>query len=399
MDEAHLTRSPRFPRRPPEWSAWNEAARARPWTVGLEEEVLLLDPHGWSVANRAQDALEAAPRSLASRAAAETHACVLELLTEPSRTVGDAVTELAGLRQELDRTLRERLGLRAAVAGTHPCADRSEVVVSSAARYREVGDTMRVLVRREPTMALHVHVAVPDTAGAVRAIDGLGPWLPLVLALSANSPFWRAADSGFASIRVPLFSMFPRSGIPRRFGTYEAYVRVVDTLLRSGAIPEPGFLWWDARLRPGFGTVEVRIMDAQSRIADVAALAAVVQCLVRSCAQEVAPARAAEPEVVSENRFLASRDGMEAAFIDAGGRRRRARDELAGVLEDLHPVAAELGCVAELASVAALADDPGCERQRRLAARRGPEAILPRLGDEFAVPDRPATAGRGGRVR
>lgn len=288
MGEAHLTRSPRFPRRPPGWSAWNETARARPWTVGLEEVLLLLDPHGWSVANRAQDALEAAPRSLVSRAAAETHACVLELLTEPSRTVGDAVTELAGLRQELDRTLRERLGLRAAAAGTHPCADRSEV-------------------------------------------------------------------AGFASIRVPLCSMFPRSGIPRRFGTYEAYVHVIDRLLRSRAIPEPGFLWWDARLRPGFGTVEVRIMDARSRIADVAALAAVVQCLARRCAQEVAPARAAEPEVVSE----------------------------------------ELGCGAELASVAALAGDPGCERQRRLAARRGPEAILPRLGDELAVPGRfAATSSR-----
>src|SRR3954466_205858 len=117
-------------------------------------------------------------------------------------------------------------------------------------------------------MALHVHVAVPDGATAVRALDGLRDDLPLLLALSANSPFWRGADSGFASMRTPIFSMFPRVGIARHFGAYAEYVRAVEAVVGSGAIRDPSFLWWDARIQPRFGTVEVRIMDAQSRVTD-----------------------------------------------------------------------------------------------------------------------------------
>ena len=128
---------------------------------------------------------------------------------------------------------------------------------------------MRVLAHREPTLAQHVHVGVHDQAGAVRALDGLRSALPLLLAVSANSPFWRGGDSGFASIRTPIFGMFPRTGIQRRFGHYAEYVRTVDQLLRTGVIPDRGCLWWDARLQPRLGTVEVRIMDAQSRVSDV----------------------------------------------------------------------------------------------------------------------------------
>jgi carboxylate-amine ligase len=243
---------------------------------------------------------------------------------------------------------------------------------------------MRALAYREPTMALHVHVAVPDADTAVHALDGLRSDLPVVLALSANSPFWRGSDSGFASIRTPLFSMFPRVGIPRRFAGYASYVGVLDRMLRSGAIPEPGFVWWDARLQPRLGTVEVRIADAQSRVGDVAAIAAVVHCLVRRHAERGRP-RLAEPEVLAENRFLAARDGMRAELIDGRKARRPVDDRLAELLDACRPVAGALGCGAELAAAAALAADPGDVRQRRLAARDGLAALPARLGDEFAA--------------
>ena len=344
---------------------------------------MLLDARTRSIANRIHDVLAALPPTLARHASAETHACVLELKTTPHATVAGVVAELTRLRPALDGVLRDELGLRAAAAGTHPLAVRSEVAVTADPRHREIADTMGALAHREPTMALHVHVAAPDGAAAVRALDGLRDDLPLLLALSANSPFWRGCDSGFAAMRAPMFSMFPRVGIPRRFGSYARYAAAVDRMLSSVAIRDPSFLWWDARLRPHLGTVEVRIMDAQSRAADVGALAALVQCLVRWRADEGGGA-ATDAEVLDENRFLAARDGMEAVFIDDRSGRRAASDVLADRLEACRPYAAALGCLSELASVAALAREPGHARQRRQAARTGLDGLVDWLADEFA---------------
>jgi carboxylate-amine ligase len=256
---------------------------------------------------------------------------------------------------------------------------------------------MRMLARREPTMAQHVHVAVPDADAAVRALDGLRGALPVLLALSANSPYWHGSDSGFASLRTPVFSMFPRVGIPRRFARYGEYVATVAAMLRSRAIPDPGFLWWDARLRPHLGTLEVRVPDAQSRLLDVAALAALVQCLVRRYA-EGGRAYAPPTELLAENRFLASRDGLEARLLDdrRPSGRRAARAALAELLEYCAPQARELGCEAELADAGALAADPGYARQRRFAERRGPRALVARLADEYAHPPRAMVAAWAG---
>ena len=255
------------------WAQWSCAAAEQPWTVGVEDELVLVDRHTWSPANRAEELAAALPE----HASTETHACILELKTAPHETVSETASELASLRGTASRLAHEELGLRLAGSGTHPLATCSEIEVSSDPHYRDVERMTRALTWREPTMALHVHVAVPDAELAVRALDGLRCELPPLLALSANSPFWRARDSGFASMRTPILSMFPRFGIPRRFGSYATYVEVVNSLLRSGAVPDPGFVWWDARLQPRLGTVEVRIMDAQTRIADAAALAALVQ--------------------------------------------------------------------------------------------------------------------------
>jgi glutamate---cysteine ligase / carboxylate-amine ligase len=362
---------------------WSPAGVDRPWTVGVEEEVMLLDARTRSIANRIDDVLAALPAELVGHASAETHACVLELKTAPHATIAGVMEELTTLRPALDGVLRDELGLRVAAAGTHPLATRSEVAVTADARHREIAETMGALAHREPTMALHVHVAVPDGAAAVRALDGLRDDLPLLLALSANSPFWRGCDSGFAAMRSPIFSMFPRVGIQRRFGSYARYAAAVERMLSSAAIRDPSFLWWDARLRPSLGTVEVRIMDAQSRAADVGAVAALVQCLVRLHAEEEGDA-ATDAEVLDENRFLAARAGMDAVFIDDRTGRRAASDVLAERLEACRPYAAALGCLSELADVAELARDPGHARQRRLAARKGLDGLVASLAEDFA---------------
>ncbi len=171
--------------------------------------------------------------------------------------------------------------MRAASAGTHPFAVWQEIVVSAGERYQFVYGSMRELARREPTFGLHVHVGVPDPEAAIHAANRLRTHIPLLLALSVNSPFWQGRDTGLASARTPLFQAFPRVGIPRAFADYAEYVESVDVLIRCDAVPEPTFLWWDVRPQPRFGTVEVRIMDAQTTLADTAAIAALVQCIVR----------------------------------------------------------------------------------------------------------------------
>src|SRR4051794_4870667 len=258
----------------PAWAEWNTDVSQRPWTVGVEEEVMLLERDG-SPAWRSQDVLSALPETLAAYTRGETHGLALELATDPHATVGAAAAQLRFLRAGLARAVRD-LGLQAAVAGTHPLVRAEEVEVSPGARYQYLHSSLRELARREPTFALHVHVAVPEAELAVRALDGMRAHVPVLLALAANSPFMRGSDSGLASARTPVFQAFPRTGIPREFDTYAEYAEAVDVLIRCGAIPEPTFIWWDVRLQPRLGTLEVRVMDAQTRIRDTAALVALV---------------------------------------------------------------------------------------------------------------------------
>ena len=247
----------------PEWANWAVDPARPAWTVGIEEEVMLVEPETWALAQRIDSLLPELSPGLAAHVSAETHACTLELATGIHNTIRSATAELYRLRSALAMELKA-IGLRAAVAGTHPLALGHEIEVSGGARYQLLHEGLRMLARREPTFALHVHVGVPTPELAIRAADRLRGHLPLILALSANSPFWGGRDSGMASARTPLFQAFPRSGVPRRAGSYAVYVERLDALLRAGAFPEPTFVWWDVRLQPRFGTVEVRIADAQT---------------------------------------------------------------------------------------------------------------------------------------
>ncbi len=367
----------------PAWAAWNEERPGTAWTVGVEEEVMLLSPRTWLPASRCEDVLRALPGELADCARAETHGSALELATSPSASVSAVVAELSSLRAALSATL-DGLGLRAAASGTHPTARWEDIEVSPGARYQFVHASMRELARREPTFGLHVHVAVPSAETAVRALNAIRGHLPVLLALSGNSPFWQGRDSGLASARTPVFQAFPRTGPPRWFRDYADYVEAIDLLVRCDAIPEPTFLWWDARLQPRFGTLEVRIMDSQTRVEDTAAIAALVQCLVR-LETEREPVVEDPPEVLAENRFVAARDGMEARLIEpAAGARRHVRDRLAELLEACEPHARALGCLGELSLVAGLAEAPGAVRQRELAEHAGGlEGLVAELSGEF----------------
>jgi carboxylate-amine ligase len=347
----------------PAWASWAAPHELGPYTVGIEEEVMLLDEVSWALAHRIDSVLPRLPHRQNSFTA-ETHGSALEIQTGVHATIASSIEELGALRRELEETLRP-LSMRAAGAGTHPFAVWQEIVVSAGERYQFVYGSMRELARREPTFGLHVHVAVPNPEEAIHVANRLRTHIPLLLALSVNSPFWQGRDTGLASARTPLFQAFPRVGIPRAFDDYADYVESVDVLIRSDAVPEPTFLWWDVRPQPRFGTVEVRIMDAQTTLADTAAIAALVQCIVRAEVEGAAHLERCMPqEVLAENRFLAARDGMEAELIEPDLERRvPARELLADLVVVCRPHAQDLGCEAELERVSELGRRTGAQHQ------------------------------------
>ena len=370
----------------PAWATWNTDG-GEGWTLGVEEEVMLLHPGSWSMAHAIDDVLGDAPPDLRAKLCSETHSAAVELNTGVHRTAGEAVADLADLRARLADTLAG-LDLAAACSGTHPFAVWSDMRVAAAERHQEVYGSMRALARREPTYALHVHVGVPTPAGAVATLNQVRAHLPLLLALSANSPYWQGRDTGLASARTPLFQAFPRVGIPRVFSSYADWARSVDLLIASGALPDHSYLWWDVRLQPCLGTVEVRIMDAQTTLEQNAALVALVQCLVRL---EVLEGHASSrvlhaQEVLEENRFLAARDGVAARLIDPDrGARVPVTEIVADVVEACEPHARDLGCADELALVAPLVEASGAVRQRELAGEEDDHRrLLEGLARSFA---------------
>jgi glutamate---cysteine ligase / carboxylate-amine ligase len=334
---------------------------------------MLLHANDYALAPWVDSVLPTLAPHLAEHVDAETHSSAIELRTGVHDSVSAAIAELATLRGELRSELASR-GLRAAAAGMHPTTVWQETRISGGERYQLLYASLRELARREPTFALHVHVAVPDPEDALRAMNGLRVHLPLLLALSANSPFWQGRETGLASTRTPMFGAFPRVGLPRAFSDYDDYVQSIDLLLRCGAFPEPTFLWWDVRLQPRWGTVEVRIMDAQTTVEDSVGLVALVQSLVHMEATADADARVPHdsPELLAENRFLAARDGMQAHFLDPDLEGPlSAHEVLARTLEACRPHADELACREELERVQELSLRPAAERQRERAREAG----------------------------
>ena len=245
---------------------------------------------------------------------------------------------------------------------------------------------LQYVARRELVFGMHVHVAVPTPEAALQVMEGVLIELPVLLALSTNSPFWRGEATGLHSTRAMIFAAFPRSGISPRFESYQDYADAVGFMETTGAIGDYTHLWWDVRPHPRFGTVELRVMDVQTRVEDTVALAAYVQCLVKQILDEIDAGRppvAYNRMLLSENKWLAARYGLDAPLMDlaAGKRIKMAARTLARRrLRELRPIARELDCAHQLG--ASRVDDR--ERHRRAA----PAAGLERQ-------PRPARGGRG----
>jgi len=261
-------------------------------------------------------------------------------------------------------------GIRLGAAGTHPFSLFEHQKITARDRYRELVEMLQYIARRELVFGMHVHVAVPSPDCCLAVMEGVLIELPVLLAMSANSPFWRGEASGLQSTRAAIFAAFPRSGLPPRFDDYQDYARAVGFMEATGAIGDYTHLWWDVRPHPRFGTLEIRVMDVQTRVEDTAALAAYVQCLVKLLVdrfQAGEPVLSYHRMLMAENKFLAARYGLDAPLMDlAAGRRVKmsARTLARRRLRDLRPIARELGCSSDLHRIDwMLENGTGAERQ------------------------------------
>jgi carboxylate-amine ligase len=263
--------------------------------------------------------------------------------------------------------------MRLGSSGTHPFSLFERQRITARDRYRNLVDQLQYVARRELIFGMHVHVAVDDPEKAVQVVNGLLVDMPSLLALSASSPFWRGEPTGLASSRQIVFAAFPRSGPPPRFKDYGDYAQVVGQLEKTGCIADYTHIWWDIRLHPKWGTVEVRICDAVSRLADAVAIAAYCQALVKLYSEEFDAGRAIPSFhriLTSENKWLAARYGLEAPVMDllTGRRNRQPVAQLVRRrLKELEPHARELGSERELDGIRdILGRGNGADRQQRI---------------------------------
>jgi glutamate---cysteine ligase / carboxylate-amine ligase len=345
---------------------------------------MVVDPGHGALTALPPEAVDEFGPLLAPHAELAFDGSVVRLTTSVRDNVAEAVTEASLLRRELVRALQSAHGLCAAAAGLHPWSEATGPPTLAPVRAPSATEVAGILGRFDPTCGTTIAVTVPDGDAAVRALDGMRLQLPLVIALAANSPFWRGRYTGLASTRTALRASGCQGGLPRSFGSYGSYVAALDALIRSGAIPSAASVAWDARLRPERGAIEVLVMDSQARVAELSGLAALVLCLTRLHAER-GHDRAAIPELVLENRAAAIQKGMRADLIDPAGHFvHPATDELGLVVEACAPVARELGCSRELAAAQRNATDPGHSRQRALAASVGMSGLVTELVHEFA---------------
>jgi carboxylate-amine ligase len=347
--------------------------RGDPYTLGVEEEYMLLDPETWDLVQHIDSVLAAVGDDEHSdQLHAELMQSVLEVTTPVCHTPADVASALGRLRGYVADVAR-RQGCRFGSAGTHPFSLFERQRITARDRYHLLVDQLQYVARRELIFGMHMHVAVDDSEKVIQVMNGLLVHLPQLLALSASSPFWRGDPTGLSSSRQMVFAAFPRSGPPPRFRDYADYAEVVGQLERTGCIADYTHIWWDIRPHPRLGTLEMRVCDAVTRLEDVVAIAALYQAIVKMYCEHYEAGKEIPSwhrMLTTENKWLAARYGLEAPLMDlATGRRNRVpvAQLVRRTLRDVEPHARELGSDRELEGVRdILARGNGADRQLRV---------------------------------
>jgi carboxylate-amine ligase len=348
-----------------------------PFALGVEEELLLVGEDGIPLPRGDAVAREAEPEE--GEVVGELFKAMVETNSDISRNAFEAVHALREVRREL---IDE--GCRLMGVGVHPALDSGEAEVGGAPRYQAIqGDLQGVL--RTPICGQHIHVGMPDTDSAVRAYNGIRVHIPLLNALAANSPFWFGRDSGLATARTVIFRSYPRAAMAPEFDDFEHFSRVTREVCKAAGLDDYTHIWWDARIHPALGTVEVRACDAQFDIGSAAALAALTHCLTRLEAERE-PSRIPSREALAESSFQATRHGLDAKLLDRDSERVPTRTLARRRLEEVAEIAAELDCEAELGGVERILEEGnGADLQRRAFADGGMQGLLDFLVEQSGV--------------
>jgi len=343
------------------------------YTLGVEEEYMLLDSESFDLVQHIDTFLAAvAGHELEAQMKAELMQSVLEIATPVCANAAEVDHELRKLREYVSSVAGQK-SLRVGSAGTHPFSLFETQRITARDRYRALVDQMQYVARRELIFGLHIHVAVDDAEKAIQVVNGLLVELPILLALSASSPFWRGEATGLASTRQMVFAAFPRSGPPPRFRDYADYAEVVGQLEKTGCIADYTHIWWDIRPHPRLGTVEIRICDAVTRVEHAVGLAAYCQALVKLYCERFdrgEEVRSFHRILTSENKWLAARYGLEAPLMDLETESRNRLPVAQLVrrrLKQIEPHARELGSSDALDGIRdILSNGNGADRQLRV---------------------------------
>ena len=343
-----------------------------PFTLGVEEEFQLVDRESGELVSRFDEVEEEVGHGVVQP---ELLQSVLEVATHVHTSVPAALEEARELRRRVGEAAAES-GTLVVSAGTHPFSRYEHQQVTEQERYLDLIDRMRWVAEREVIFGLHVHVGMTTGHEAIAVANALRSWLPELLALSANSPFWQARDTGLASTRSKIFDAFPRSGIPPAFSSFEEWELTMERAARLGFFDDYTYVWWDLRLHPKLGTIEIRICDAQTRLASTGAIVALVQCLAALLSEryEREGALPLQPVMlIAENKWRAVRYGLDAELVDLErDEERPAREALLELVERAAPYARTLDCTHELAEVERICSrGSGADEQRRTYEREG----------------------------
>ena len=343
-----------------------------PFSVGVEEELFLVDPVTGRQVN-ASGAVHERLGPIEGSVERELHASQIELITDVCGSASEAVGALAGLRRAVLATGTGLLG-----SGTHPSAIEGEAEITDKERYERIRDLLGDAVAT-PVGGLHIHIGMPDAESAIRAFNGLRRHLPLLQALAANSPFRHGRDTGLASAREVTIRGWPRSGVPRALRDFADFSAMTRLLTRAADVPDYTWFWWKLRPHPRLGTVELRALDAQASLDHTASLVALAHCLARHAA-DADPGPDLPVEVLEEGAFRAARFGVHARLPDAEGRLRTVTELLEEALMLARVHAGELRCSDQLDGLAALLErGGGAGQQRAVYEIAGMDALLREL--------------------
>jgi carboxylate-amine ligase len=321
------------------------------YTVGIEEELMILDAESLELVNAIESMLEPAP---SGEIKPELMESVLEISTDPCANVTEAGEQLRALRKQVEKTAANK-GMAIGSAGTHPFAMWEDQRIVARSRYRELISALAFVARQELIFGMHVHVGIDDPQKAIHVANGMRVHVPVLVGLSANSPFWRADATGLASTRTPIFRAFPRVGIPPTYKSWEDYERRIEFMTKCRVIEDYTYLWHDVRPHPNLGTVEIRVMDSQTRIEHTLGLAALVHGLVKELCEHFEAGKRLSKypfEMLDENKWLAARHGLDGELVDLPHSSRVPTRSLARRLIDrMREHCQDLGSAEELTAV------------------------------------------------